>query len=92
MNRMASRAAITASVGAAFFASGGLNAGHARGDRLGAGQGHGAGGERPQQQQDRDRLGRVLDLAASVAAVRRALAQDEDPERAHGDHEQAPSR
>ena len=55
MNRIASRPAITASVVAAFFASGGLKAGHAGRDRLRAGQGDGAGGEGPQQEQDAER-------------------------------------
>ena len=47
---------MTARVVAAFFASGGLNAGHAGRDRLRARQGHGAGRERPQEEQERDRL------------------------------------
>ena len=41
---------------AAFFASGGLNAGHAVGDGLDAGQRDRAAGEGLEQEQDADRL------------------------------------
>ena len=52
-----SRMAIVIIVLAAFFASGFLNAGHAVGDRLDAGQGDRPAGERPQEQEDAQLLG-----------------------------------
>ena len=53
MNRMPSRIDIAVIVFAAFFASGGLNAGHAVGDGLDAGQRDRPAGERLEQEQDR---------------------------------------
>ena len=61
---------------------------HARRDGLGAGQGDGARGERPQQQDEGERLEGVLDLADDLFLVADALAEDDDPERPHGDHDQ----
>ena len=58
--------AMTIRVVAAFFASGGLNAGHAGRDRLRPGQGHRAGRERPQQDQEH-RPPAVVSVAASMA-------------------------
>ena len=58
MNRIARRTAITVSVGRRVLRLGRLERRHAGRDRLGAGQGDGARRERPQEQEDRERLER----------------------------------
>ena len=66
-----------------------LERGHAGGDRLGAGQRDGAGCEGAQQQEDADRTGRVCrGLRRPPGGGARVLAEDEDPVRPDGDHQQ----
>jgi hypothetical protein len=61
---------------------------YARGDRLGAGQGHGPGGEGAQDQDGRQWLEGAGDLFTQLRTVGRPFAQDDDAECPDGDHQQ----
>ena len=76
MNRTASRAAMYRQGRRRVLRLGRLERRHAGRDRLGAGQGDGAGGERPQQQDDRERL---EPCPATWPASARAVASPPSP-------------
>ena len=69
MNSIARRAAITAERRRGVPRLGRLEGGHAGGDRLGAGQGHGAGRERPEDQEERDRLDRARSTWSAIVGA-----------------------
>jgi hypothetical protein len=57
-------------------------------DRLRAGQRDRPGGEGPQQEDEGEWLERPSDLLDDLRLVARAFAQDDDPERSDGDHQE----
>ena len=81
MNSVASRAAITASVVAAFFASGGLNAGTPVAIASVPVRATAPAANARRISRIAERLGRGLHLAGDRRAVGLALAEDDDPER-----------